>query len=53
MADLNGFDHPLAGRYASPEMLRLFSPGHRYTTWRRMWLALAEAQAELGLDIRA
>ncbi|HSL18322.1 MAG TPA: adenylosuccinate lyase [Methylomirabilota bacterium] len=51
MADLNGFDHPLAGRYASAEMLRLFSPGHRYTTWRRMWLALAEAQAELGLDL--
>ena len=53
MPDLNGFDHPLAGRYASPEMLRLFSPGHRYTTWRRMWLALAEAESELGLDIPA
>jgi adenylosuccinate lyase len=51
MTDLNGFDHPLAGRYASAEMLRLFSPGHRYTTWRRMWLALAEAQSELGIDI--
>ena len=51
MTDLNGFDHPLAGRYASPEMLHLFSPGHRYTTWRRMWLALAEAEFELGLDI--
>ena len=51
MATIDGFDHPLAGRYASPEMLHLFSPGHRYTTWRRMWLALAEAQFELGLDI--
>lgn len=53
MATLDGFNHPLAGRYASPEMLELFSPRHRYTTWRRMWLALAEAQAELGLDIPA
>jgi len=53
MAELHGFDHPLAGRYASPEMLELFSPGHRYTTWRRMWLALAEAESELGRDIPA
>lgn len=51
--DLDGFDHPLAGRYASPEMLRLFSPRHRYTTWRRLWLVLAEVEAELGLDIPA
>jgi adenylosuccinate lyase len=48
---LDGFDHPLAGRYASPEMLRLFSPGHRYSTWRRLWLVLAEAEQELGLTI--
>lgn len=52
-SDLDGFDHPLAGRYASPEMLRLFSPRHRYTTWRRLWLVLAEVEAELGLDIPA
>ncbi len=51
MATIDGFDHPLAGRYASEEMLRLHSPRHRYTTWRRMWLALAEAERELGLDI--
>lgn len=50
-ATLDGFDHPLAGRYASPEMLRLFSPGHRYGLWRRMWLVLAETERELGLDI--
>jgi adenylosuccinate lyase len=48
---LDGFDHPLAGRYASPEMLTLFSPRHRYSTWRRLWLVLAEAEAELGLAI--
>ncbi len=45
------FDHPLAARYASPEMLRLFSPQHRHGTWRRIWLALAEAQHEVGLPI--
>ena len=53
MTDLDGFDHPLTGRYASEEMQRLFSTGHRYTTWRRMWLALAEAERELGLEIPA
>jgi len=53
MTSLDGFDHPLTGRYASEEMQRLFSTGHRYTTWRRMWLALAEAEHELGLEIPA
>ncbi len=53
MSPLDSFDHPLTGRYASPEMQRLFSTGHRYTTWRRMWLALAESERELGLDIPA
>ncbi len=52
MFPLDTFDHPLTGRYASPEMQRLFSTGHRYTTWRRMWLALAEAECELGLESR-
>lgn len=51
MSTLDGFDHPLAGRYASEAMLRLLSPRHRYTTWRRTWLALAEAEQELGLAI--
>jgi len=53
MTSIDGFDHPLTGRYASAEMLQLFSTGHRYTTWRRMWLALAEAERELGLEIPA
>jgi adenylosuccinate lyase len=48
---LDTFDHPLVRRYASAEMLRLFSTGHRYTTWRRLWLVLAESQRELGLHI--
>ncbi len=41
----------LYARYASPEMQRLFSAEYRYTTWRRVWIALAESQSELGLPI--
>jgi adenylosuccinate lyase len=48
---IHRFDHPLTGRYASPEMQRLFSAGHRYTTWRRLWLTLAEVERELGVTI--
>jgi len=51
MTSLDRFDHPLTGRYASDEMQRLFSTGNRYTTWRRLWLALAAAESELGLEI--
>ncbi|MBD3851074.1 MAG: adenylosuccinate lyase [Acidobacteria bacterium] len=51
MTSLDRFDHPLTGRYASEEMQRLFSTGNRYTTWRRLWLALASAESELGLEI--
>ena len=43
--------NPLAERYASPEMMRLFSPAFKFGTWRRLWLALAESQRELGLPI--
>jgi adenylosuccinate lyase len=43
------FTHPLAGRYASREMRRLFSPQKRIGLWRRLWLALAESERELGL----
>jgi adenylosuccinate lyase len=46
-----GYVHPLTERYASREMQAIFSPAHRYGTWRRLWLALAEAQHELGLQI--
>ncbi len=51
MTTIDSYDHPLSGRYASPEMLALHSPRHRYSTWRRLWLALAEAERELGLEI--
>ncbi|MEM1330464.1 MAG: adenylosuccinate lyase [Planctomycetota bacterium] len=41
---------PLASRNASPEMLRLWSPRHKFNTWRRIWLAIAEAQHEVTKD---
>jgi adenylosuccinate lyase len=44
--------NPLHERYASPEMARIFSASHRYGTWRKLWIALAECEAELGLPIR-
>src|SRR5437588_1682679 len=43
--------NPLYERYASPEVARLFSAGHRYRLWRALWIALAETQHELGLPI--
>jgi adenylosuccinate lyase len=45
------YDNPLIGRYASAEMSRLWSPQRKHATWRRLWVALAEAEAELGLNI--
>jgi adenylosuccinate lyase len=43
------FDNPLVTRYASQEMARLWSAQRKFSTWRRLWLALAEAQFELGM----
>lgn len=43
--------HPLMDRYASAEMSYLFSPDYKFKTWRRLWIALAEAEHELGLPI--
>lgn len=43
--------NPLHERYASREMARIFSARHRFEQWRRLWVALAECQAELGLPI--
>ena len=45
------YENPLVTRNASPEMCRLFSPRTRILTWRRIWLTLAECEAELGLPI--
>ena len=45
------YTSPLAERNASKEMLQLWSPRHKFNTWRRIWLAVAEAQHELGLPV--
>jgi len=45
------FEHPLVSRYASEEMTRLWSPRGKHETWRRVWIALAEAQNEAGLPV--
>ena len=45
------YTHPLSARYVSREMERIFASAFRFGTWRRLWLALAEAQRDLGLDI--
>jgi adenylosuccinate lyase len=45
------YENPLISRYASQEMSHLWSPQKKFGTWRRLWLALAESEAELGLPI--
>jgi adenylosuccinate lyase len=50
--DLNqSYRCPLEARYASAELKDIWSPQRKYSTWRRLWLALAEAERELGLNI--
>ena len=48
---MQNYNSPLSERYPSKEMKYLFSPEKKFTTWRRLWIALAEAEQELGLDI--
>ena len=45
------YTSPLASRNASKQMLELWSPRHKFNTWRRIWLAVAEAQHEMGLPV--
>lgn len=45
------YENPLISRYASQEMSRLWSAQRKHSTWRRLWIALAEAEAELGLAV--
>ncbi len=45
------YENPLITRYASEEMSEIFSDDTRYTLWRKLWIALAESEKELGLDI--
>lgn len=47
----NIYSNPLAERYSSKEMLENFSPNKKFSTWRKLWTALAEAEKELGLNI--
>ena len=52
MGDRNDrYVSPLSERYASREMQYIFSPDMKFRTWRRLWIALAETEQELGLDI--
>ena len=51
MSSADHYENPLISRYASDEMARLWSGQRKFSTWRRLWLALAEAQQELGISI--
>ena len=45
------YDNPLIARYASRRMTELWGPQRKFSTWRRLWVALAEAEAEMGLPV--
>ncbi len=45
------YESPLSGRYASAEMQYIFSPDKKFSTWRRLWVALARGEMELGLPV--
>ena len=47
----NSYESPFCTRYASPEMQYVFSADKKFTTWRRLWIALAKAEKEMGLPI--
>ncbi len=51
MSEFESYQNPLITRYASTEMSRTWSSQTRHATWRRLWVALAESQQELGLDV--
>lgn len=45
------YENPLITRYASKEMSKIFSDDQKFSTWRKLWIALAESEKELGLDV--
>ncbi|HHV59337.1 MAG TPA: adenylosuccinate lyase [Clostridiaceae bacterium] len=47
----NRYENPLCERYASRRMQEIFSPDRKFSTWRKLWVSLAESQKEPGLDI--
>ncbi len=49
--DSQQYENPLLSRYSSREMSHIFSPDFKFRTWRRLWIALAESERELGLNI--
>ena len=49
MSDI--YENPLCTRYSGPEMKKIFSPDTKFRTWRKLWIALAESERELGLGI--
>ena len=51
MSGTDRYVSPLSERYASKEMQYIFSPDKKFRTWRRLWIALAETEKELGLNI--
>ena len=51
MSQYTSYENPLIARYASARMSELWSPQRKFSTWRRLWVALAEAEAELGLAV--
>jgi adenylosuccinate lyase len=48
MSNKDKYEHPLVERYASKEMSYIWSPAKKFSTWRKLWIALAEAEKELG-----
>ena len=53
MSNTSTYESPLSSRYASDEMLRLFSADKKFSTWRRLWVALARGEMEQGLPVTA
>ena len=47
----DSYQNPLCTRYAGKEMQKIFSDDRKFSTWRRLWLALAESEQELGVPI--
>ena len=51
LPDNQVYEHPLVKRYATKEMSFVWSPAMKFTTWRKLWIALATAEQELGIEI--